>query len=260
MKEQTLFSHLKEYINDNWNWGSTGIFTTKHMRERIGKYENLTWFKKSNKNPNYTLHLYLGQLRQLGCITRVERGRYKINASIPEWFGSYHFDGLKGRLNAPSNFYWNGLPTEHKVNPWAKFVEEPKQLRIEEALGGVPEWEPGVRNNYPANVEGSIEFRIAAMQEHLDEQIKQLQSIKNTLIQLQAEADERNQVELRYHSETVTRIFEVTYLGDEYRVIHTYNGDDVYDEHWRVDNYIDREISNTEIAEYLISWVKENCK
>jgi len=245
MKEQTLFSHLKEYINDNWNWGTTGEFTTKHMRGRIGKYETLTPFKKFGNNPNYTLHLYLGQLRQLGCITRIKHGKYKINAPIPDWFGSYHFDGLKGRLNAPSNLYWNSLPTEHKVNPWSKFVEKPVEA---------------LRKDYPANVEGSIEFRIAAMQEHLDEQIKQLQSIKNTLIQLQAEADERNQVEIRYISETVTRIYEVTYLGDEYRVIHTYNGDDVYDEHWRVDNYVDREIDNTEIAEYLISWVKENCK
>jgi hypothetical protein len=165
-------------------------------------------------------------------------------------------------LNAPSNFYWNSLPAEHKVNPWAKFVKEPKQNRIEDALGAWPELEVDkqVREQYPTNVEGSIEFRIAAMQEHLDKQIEQLQSIKITLIELQAEAIQHNQVELRYTSEYVERIFGVTYLGDEYSVIHTYNSDDIYEEEWKVGNYVDDEITNTEIAEHLINWVKENCK
>lgn len=262
MKKQTLFSHLKEYINDNWNLGTPREFTTKHMRQRIGRYENLTAWKKWNNNPNYVLHTYLGQLRELGCITRIKHGMYKINAPIPEWFGSHHFAGLKGRLEHCSNLYWNNLPAEHKVNPWAKFVDEPKQVRIEDALGAWPDLEVDkrVREQYPANVEGFIEFRIAAMQERLNKQIEQLQSIKNMLIELKAEADRQNQVELRYTSEYVQRIFEVSYLGDKYRVIHTYNSDDVYDEQWKVDNYVVDQISNNEITEYLISWVKENCK
>lgn len=256
----TLFQHLKEYINDNWGWGN-GEFTTAHMRHRIGQYETLTSWKKYNKNPNYTLHVYLGQLRQLGCIKRIRHGRYEINGPIPVWFGSYHFNGLKGHLVAPSNKYWNSLPDEYKVNPWAKFVEqeEEPQLRIEEALGGVPEWDPQTRTKYPANVENSLEFRIAELRERFDKQSEELQAIRNTILQLEAELD-NYEVELRYRSEYVDRIFEVTYLGDEYRVIHTYNSDDVFDESWKVDNYVDSEIDNTDIAEHLISWVKENCK
>ena len=50
----------------------------------------------------------------------IKRGLWKINGPIPEWFGSFHFNGLKGNLSDPSNFYWHQLPTMHKVNPWAK--------------------------------------------------------------------------------------------------------------------------------------------
>lgn len=255
MKQKTLFQRLKMFINHQYLlWDAT--LSTRDMCKFVDEPStNSTPWKRWNKNPNYTTHYYLGQLHKLGCVTRIKHGYYKINAPIPEWFGSFHFEGLKGKLEDKSNLYWNSLPAYQKVNPWA----EPKQNRIEDALGGWPDLEP-MRVKYPANVEGSIEQRIAAMESLVNEQTKRLQDIKNTLAELQALADERNQVELRYTSEYVDRIFEVTYLGGEYRVVHTYNSDDVFDENWKVDNYVDDEIDNTEIAEYLIDWVKQNCK
>lgn len=255
MNQTTLFQRLKKFINHQY-LKKDATFSTRSMCKFVDEHAtNSTPWKRWNKNPNYTTHCYLGQLRELGCVTRIKHGHYKINAPIPEWFGSFHFEGLKGKLEDKSNLYWNSLPAWQKVNPWA----EPKQNRIEDALGGWPDLEP-MREKYPANVEGSIEQRIAAVEDLVNEQTKRLQDIKNTLLELQALADERNQVEFRVSSETVCRIHEVTYLGDEYRVIHTYNADDIYDEYWKVDNYVDDEITNTEIAEYLINWVKQNCK
>jgi hypothetical protein len=282
----TLFQRLKKFINHTHKC-SDGTFSTRDMCKFVDEpTTHPTGWKRWNKNPNYTTHMYLGQLRELGCVTRIKHGHYKINSPIPDWFGSYHFNGLKGKLNDPSNFYWNSLPSFHKVNPWSvrkelsallpssatgashswtfDVSEEPKQIRIEDALGAWPEWDPQqdnkLRAKYPANVEGSLDQRIAAMQSRLDDQIAKLQDIKNAIIELKALADEQNQVELRYTSEHVNHTYEVTYLGDEYRVIHTYNSDDVYDEYWKVDNYHDDEIDNKEIAEYLIDWVKQNCK
>lgn len=259
MKQPTIFQRLKTFINGKY--ATYGEFSTRDMCAFVNESStNPTPWKRWNNNPNYTTHLYLGQLRELGCVTRIKHGHYRIDGYIPQWFGSFHFNGLKGKLDDPSNFYWNSLPAWQKVNPWA----EPKQNRIEDELGAWPDWDPDqdnlIRSKFPANVEGSIEQRIAAMESLVNEQTKKLQDIKNALIELQALADEQNQVELRYRSEHVNRIFEVTYLGEEYRVIHTYNSDDVYDEYWKVDNYVDDKIDNTEIAEYLIDWVKQNCK
>lgn len=117
-KEVTLFQRLKDFINQRHS--VAGWFTTQQMRNAIGRYEYLSFWKKYNNNPNYVLHQYIGCLHELGCITRVKRGHYKINGSIPEWFGSYHFNGLKGNLDHPNNLYWNGLPAHYRVNPWAK--------------------------------------------------------------------------------------------------------------------------------------------
>lgn len=246
--EQTLFQRLKDFINNRYMIGD-GTFSTRDMCYEVNEPStHSTMWKKWNNNPNYTTHCYLGQLRDLGCVTRIKHGHYKINAPIPNWFGSFHFDGLKGRLEDKSNFYWNSLPYTQKKNPWATII-----------IDAAKEQDNKLRAKYPANVEGSLEQRIAAMEDELNTQLAKLQDIKNTIIELKALADEQNQVELRYTSQHVNRIFEVTYLGVEYRVIHTYNSDDVYDECWRVKDYRDNDIDSDEIANYLISWVKENC-
>jgi len=202
--QPSYFQAVKEFINLRWaawrdykdGYNEFAHFTTAQMRACIGHLENQTAWKRMTGNPNYLMHIYIGELRRLGALKRFGHGKYMIVAPIPEWFSSFHFAGLQGKDDDGSCFYWNDLPAKYKRNPWAD------------------------TSTLPA-VDDSVE--------------------------------------LRYHSETVTRIHEVTYLGDEYRVIHTYDGDDVYDEHWRVDNYVDSEITNTEIAEHLINWVKENC-
>jgi hypothetical protein len=270
----TIFQRLKYFINDKYV-ERDDVFSTRDMCKFVDEPStNSTPWKRWNSNPNYTTHYYLGHLRKLGCVTRIKHGHYKINAPIPEWFGSFHFEGLYGKLEDKSNLYWNSLPDWQKAIPctWVPTsnllalsipstldVIDSKQNRIEDALGGWPELE-AMSDKYPANISGDIESRILALQDTLDKQLEQLYTMKNMLIQLQAEADEQNQVELRYTSEFVDRVFEVTYLGDEYRIVHTYNSDDVFDENWKVDNYVDDKIDNIEIAEYLISWVKENCK
>tara|TARA_R110000868_G_scaffold92791_2_gene257362 strand:+ start:3135 stop:3905 length:771 start_codon:yes stop_codon:yes gene_type:complete len=252
-KQGKLFQHLKSYINHRFAWGNEGTFTTKEMRSAIGKFENLTSWKRYNKNPNYVLHSYLGHLRELGCIARIAHGVYSINSPIPTWFGSFHFAGLKGKLNHPNNLYWNGLPSTQKVNPWADVLLERESVKFEEKVA----LEKQTRKQYPANVEDSIEFRIAAMSSLLEEQTVKLQEIKNALIELQALADEQNQVELVYQEELITRKYNVSYLGKDYTVINTTDSDDVfYQDRWVVEEFD----CDDDIAQYLINWVKENCK
>jgi len=242
MKQTTLFQHLKEFINNKWAWTDDAQFTTKQMREKIGKFENLTWWKEANKNPNYVLHTYLGQLHMLGCITRVGHGKYKINGAIPEWFGSFHFNGLKGKLEHYNNLYWNSLPPQHKVNPWDEVLLFNELRR---------------RLNTP--VQTTIESRIAAMQKQVDEQTKALQDIKNTLLMLQAEADKQNTPQQIEHTHTQTDAWEVSYLGKNYSVQRRIDNHDwsSYANSWSVKD-LRGEYADHDIAEYLINWVIEN--
>jgi hypothetical protein len=114
----TLFARYKSFINECLAHGKTE-YTAKELNLNVGMYEASTWWKRANNNQYYTTRLYQGLLREFGCLTMVKRGLWKINAPIPEWFGSFHFNGLRGRIDK-NCFYWhNLLPAEHKVNPWA---------------------------------------------------------------------------------------------------------------------------------------------
>ena len=230
-KQKTLFQHVKQFINERYD--GPKWFTTQQMRNAIGHYENRTSWKRYSKNPNYVMHIYVGYLRKLGCITRTKRGHYKINAPIPQWFGSYHFDGLKGRLDDSSNIYWNTLPSEHQVNPWAKKEEEEPQARIEDVLMGLEE--ETIRVKFPANVEGSIEFN-SANTDSLDDRIYELEQqiashkrILNTaegaLLRLLRERDSQVYVHHRFGYET--DVYSIETASEEYMATITYNPDDM---------------------------------
>ena len=118
---QTLFSHYKEMINNMWANGQRE-YTAKELNSHVGFHENLTTWKRWNKNPYYTTRTYQAALKNLGCITPIKRGLWKINAPIPKWFGSFHINALTSKWALQdlekSSFYWKSLPENHKVNPW----------------------------------------------------------------------------------------------------------------------------------------------
>jgi hypothetical protein len=146
--KQTLFNRYKAFINSKIS-RDEHTYTSSELNDYVGQYETLTRWKSWNNSPYYTTRTYQTELKQLGAITMYKRGIWQINGPIPEWFGSFHFRGLKGDLNDASNLYWNSLPAWQKVNPW----EEIKQIRIEDALGAWPEWNPkqdfALRAKYP---------------------------------------------------------------------------------------------------------------
>lgn len=119
----TLFTRYKDMINAFWEDGKR-TYTSKDLNNYVGTYENETWWKRGNNNPYYTTRLYQGLLRQFGCVSMVKRGLWQINGPVPNWFGSFHFKGLRGGYDMNNKyadhncFYWNNLPAEHKINPW----------------------------------------------------------------------------------------------------------------------------------------------
>lgn len=124
-KEMTLFAHYKRMINNKWAEGSRN-YTAGELNRFVGAFENSTSWKRWSNNPFYSTRMYQTTLKQLGCITKIKRGLWRINAPIPEWFGSFHLSALtnKGALAEleKSSLYWKSLPAKHKVNP---FVHKP---------------------------------------------------------------------------------------------------------------------------------------
>lgn len=119
----TLFTRYKRFINENLQHGNT-TYTAANLNHMVGDYENSTSWKRCTNNPFYTTRTYQTVLRDLGCISKIKRGLWKINGPIPEWFGSYHFKGLNRGFAEDNKWadhnceYWKSLPEEHKINPW----------------------------------------------------------------------------------------------------------------------------------------------
>lgn len=130
-KEMTLFARYKNMINLLWADGQRK-YTANELNIFVGVHENMTAWKRWNNNPFYTTRTYQTALKQLGCVTKIKHGLWRINAPIPEWFGSFHLsaftnDGSLAELEKSST-YWKSLPAEHKVNP---FVHKPAASGIE---------------------------------------------------------------------------------------------------------------------------------
>lgn len=120
MKETTLFARYKDLINYKWTQGHR-TYTSYQLNANVGQYENITRWKGASNNQYYVTRTYQTALKELGCITMIKRGLWQINGPIPQWFGSFHINGLKGQLDGNCT-YWNSLPAEHRINPWKAAV------------------------------------------------------------------------------------------------------------------------------------------
>jgi hypothetical protein len=121
MKNITLFSRYKRMINLMLADGQQH-YTSSELNTHVGQYEDGSRWKQMNNNPYYTTRTYQTMLKDLGCISMVRRGLWKINAPIPEWFSSLHLSALSNsgsrKSLEKSSFVWQNMPQEHKINPW----------------------------------------------------------------------------------------------------------------------------------------------
>jgi hypothetical protein len=121
--QPTLFSRYKRMINLLLEDGQSK-YTANELNTFVGQFENPTLWKRWNNNPYYTTRTYQTILSDFGCITKIKRGLWQINGPIPEWFGSFHFTGLKRGYDADNKYadhncqYWKSLPDAHRLNPW----------------------------------------------------------------------------------------------------------------------------------------------
>jgi hypothetical protein len=92
-KQTSLFNRACDFINSHTRGDS---FLTKDYISAIGKYENVTSWKRYSKNKHYNCHQYKGYLRKAGFISQTKRGEWRIEEYIPYWFDLGHLSILLG--------------------------------------------------------------------------------------------------------------------------------------------------------------------
>ena len=138
---KTLFSRYKDMINNKWAAGERS-YTAIELNQEVGMHEYITLWKRCTNNCFYTTRCYQTLLKDFGCITMIKRGLWQINGPIPEWFGSFHFRGLKGGFDPNNQYadhgciYWKSLPAHQKVNPWKNI----DPMRVIASTVDLPSW------------------------------------------------------------------------------------------------------------------------
>ena len=101
-----LFQSVKSFINSK-NVGDT--FTTKEFHAAMNGIEQLTWWKKYNKQLFYRSNTYRTYLRHLGFVKNPERGLWKVICHIPAWLDS-------GHVNSALGYMYTAGPDENTIS------------------------------------------------------------------------------------------------------------------------------------------------
>lgn len=101
-----LFQSVKSFINSK-NVGDT--FTTKEFHAAMDGIEQLTWWKKYNKQLFYRSNTYRTYLRHLGFVQNPERGLWKVVCNIPAWLDS-------GHVNSALGYMYTAGPDENTIS------------------------------------------------------------------------------------------------------------------------------------------------
>lgn len=174
----SLFDRTCRFINSSSD-GET--YTTKDYISTVGQYENNTRWKTYSNNRRCTTYGYRSLLRATGFTKQVKRGVWVKLKHIPDWFDYGHLNTLAGYTVRGDNGKWiceyKGLTkadirllldTNNSPKNITVTTSEPKPVIFGKGLPliNVNSHAAGsidltLRETYPANVEGSTEFKIA---------------------------------------------------------------------------------------------------
>jgi len=124
MTQKNLFQSVKSFVNSK---GSGNEFTTKEFHLAMSGIESLTRFKVSNNNPFYRSNQYRTYLKRVGFVSNIERGRWKVVSSVPDWFDSGTANFILGYLYKQT--VYNGLTreqTKEKIRLHVSCIENNK--------------------------------------------------------------------------------------------------------------------------------------
>ena len=110
-----LFQSVKSFINSK-NVGDT--FTTKEFHAAMDGIEQLTWWKKYNKQLFYRSNTYRTYLRHLGFVQNPQRGLWKVTCHIPAWLDSGHVNSALGYMYTAGRDE-NTISYSHPQGSWS---------------------------------------------------------------------------------------------------------------------------------------------
>ena len=91
--KESLFNRVCEFINLHTP-GNT--YKASDLTAWCDGYENVTSYKRWNKNPFERTRKYQTMLKYSGIVTNVKRGEWKVNLHIPDWFTLAHANIMCG--------------------------------------------------------------------------------------------------------------------------------------------------------------------
>ena len=125
MTKRTLWAGVADFIN-NYQGKE---FKTSELVKAVDHLETKTRWKVMNSNPNYRVHTYKGYLGKVGILTNIERGVWRINCQIPEWFNLGTLDFLAG-YGEYNKVTYNGLTKAEIREKLFRSIEEVKEVEV----------------------------------------------------------------------------------------------------------------------------------
>jgi hypothetical protein len=131
-----LFQSVKSFINSK-KVGDT--FTTKEFHAAMDGIEQLTWWKKYNKQLFYRSNTYRTYLRHLGFVQNPERGLWKVICHIPAWLDSGHVNSALGYMYTAGRDE-NTISYSHPQGSWSIKHLDYKGMTRDEILTKIREY------------------------------------------------------------------------------------------------------------------------
>jgi hypothetical protein len=91
--KDSLFNRVCEFINTKT---PGAIYKSSELTDFCKGYENVTSYKRWNKNPFERTRKYQTMLKYSGIVTNVKRGYWKVEINVPDWFTLSHANIMCG--------------------------------------------------------------------------------------------------------------------------------------------------------------------
>ena len=163
----SLFDRACQYIN---KIPVGQVFKTSDYTDQVGSYEKSTRWKQY-KNRFYVTMGYKTDLKHGGFLTMVKRGEWKVTRHVPDWFDAGHLQFINGYgYDYKSNkrlTHYDGMTKLQIIarlrGEWTPEETDYSDLRLKSVreLSDKIKTDQLLRETYPANIEGSAEFKIS---------------------------------------------------------------------------------------------------
>lgn len=120
--KDSLFNRVCEFINTKT---PGAIYKSSELTMFCEGYENVTSYKRWNKNPFERTRKYQTMRKYSGIVTNVKRGYWKVEVNVPDWFTLSH-------ANIMCGYTHNSIYTKQKNGEWLRSTYRRANMTKEE--------------------------------------------------------------------------------------------------------------------------------